>query len=201
MIRTDEDNWEHIVGGVFVAGLGAVWLFAEGLTKGSIAIGAPVAGFGVFAFLDGFNNDDFVGELIPTCLLETSYGDANYEIRDEDGSYAGRANLLNTTVSPVPSPCEQGGGGGGPAVNIAGPGEITPGEQCTWVASVAGLTPPLSYTWFVNGEPILQGSDTYVGTSLEPAFQLQLVVGQAGGGGGVDTRTVVTDPRAPPCLE
>jgi hypothetical protein len=147
------------------------------------------------------NNDDYVGELIPTCLSAVyDYADANYEIRDQDHHANGRANLLNTTLSPAPPPCPPvpGGGPPQPIVTITGPTEVFPGAECGWVASVEGATGPISYMWYRDGQLVLEGSDTYVSTVPEPGFLLQVIASGYGGGGTMDSRTVVTNENAGP---
>jgi hypothetical protein len=118
------------------------------------------------AVFEAFQNDDYVGQLVPIELTGARYTDANHVIVNEKGRIIGRVFIDGVVHLPPPPPAQF-------TVAIAGPRVTRPGETCTWGTVVQGAPGAVSYTWFRDRIMVGTGS-TYTGAVGNGAFDLQV---------------------------
>jgi hypothetical protein len=82
--------------------------------------------------------------------------------------------------------------------DIFGAPTTRPGAVCVWSATAAGISPPMTYTWYVNGGQVGTGASlTY--QSPGGAFQLSLTVRDAAGRTSTTNRLVPVGSNEPMC--
>lgn len=120
--------------------------------------------------------------------LQTSVIDRGPQGWDQNFGY-GRINAAAAVgYQPPPPPF---------SVTIAGTTEISASTGCSWYAGVGGGgTPPFSYAWTVDGDPIGDDSAELWYVNDGSPFVLEVTVTDAMGNGVIDDHQVSIDPNA-----
>lgn len=195
-------NWRQVVEGVIVGFFGTAAMMQviqggyQSCSSDSDCLAFLWAGLATpFLFIEAFQNDDFVGQLIPTSVVGVSYGDANFAIVNEDANIVGRVFVADVPVivNAPPPP--------GFAVSISGPTQVRPSAMCTWSVSATGAPGEVAFTWY-RDEVLVGNGAFYEGQApgTETTFQL-VVQAVSGDEGAVAQLSVTTSSQAPECFD